>query len=84
MCLTVTETTGEYLTNVMLGELEKNGLDIYNYPGQGCDNVANMATRKPRKMYLVHIKFRSRAITVCGVEKWTSYESKKKERKKFY
>ncbi|GFW05169.1 TTF-type domain-containing protein [Trichonephila clavipes] len=35
--LAVTETTGEYLTNVILGELEKNGLDISNCLGQGYD-----------------------------------------------
>ncbi|GFX09207.1 hypothetical protein TNCV_1067931 [Trichonephila clavipes] len=28
--LAVTEKTGEYLTNEILGELEKNGLDIQN------------------------------------------------------
>ncbi|GFW45447.1 TTF-type domain-containing protein [Trichonephila clavipes] len=38
----VTETTGEYLTNAILGELGKNGLDIQNCRGQGYDNGANM------------------------------------------
>ncbi|GFT63851.1 zinc finger MYM-type protein 1 [Trichonephila clavipes] len=38
----VTETTGEYLTNAILGEQEKNGLDIENCRGQGYDNGANM------------------------------------------
>ncbi|GFX77011.1 zinc finger MYM-type protein 1 [Trichonephila clavipes] len=37
-----TETTGEYLTNAILGELEKNGLDIQNCRSQVYDNGANM------------------------------------------
>ncbi|GFT30153.1 zinc finger MYM-type protein 1 [Trichonephila clavipes] len=40
--LAVTEMTGEYLTNAILGELEKNGLDIQNCRGQVYDNGANM------------------------------------------
>ncbi|GFV98422.1 zinc finger MYM-type protein 1 [Trichonephila clavipes] len=36
------ETTGEYITNSILEELERNGLDIQNCRGQGYDNGANM------------------------------------------
>ncbi|GFT00594.1 hypothetical protein TNCV_141402 [Trichonephila clavipes] len=40
--LAVTETAGEYLTNTILEELEKNGLDNHDCRGQGYDNGANM------------------------------------------
>ncbi|GFT79738.1 hypothetical protein TNCV_732741 [Trichonephila clavipes] len=40
--LAVTETTGEYLTNTVLGEQEKNGLDILNCHEQGYHNEASM------------------------------------------
>ncbi|GFT00593.1 CCHC-type domain-containing protein [Trichonephila clavipes] len=43
--LAVTETAGEYLTNTILEELEKNGLDNHDCRGQGYDNGANMAKR---------------------------------------
>ncbi|GFX99336.1 zinc finger MYM-type protein 1 [Trichonephila clavipes] len=36
------ETTGEYITNSILQELERNGLNIQNCRGQGYDNGANM------------------------------------------
>ncbi|GFT32180.1 zinc finger MYM-type protein 1 [Trichonephila clavipes] len=36
------ETAGEYITNSILQELERNGLDIQNCRGQGYDNGANM------------------------------------------
>ncbi|GFT60653.1 zinc finger MYM-type protein 1 [Trichonephila clavipes] len=36
------ETTGEYITNSILQELDRNGLDIQNCRGQGYDNGANM------------------------------------------
>ncbi|GFU62434.1 zinc finger MYM-type protein 1 [Trichonephila clavipes] len=36
------ETTGEYITDSILQELERNGLDIENCRGQGYDNHANM------------------------------------------
>ncbi|GFT93862.1 zinc finger MYM-type protein 1 [Trichonephila clavipes] len=36
------ETMGEYITNSILQELERNGLDIQNCRGQGYDNGANM------------------------------------------
>ncbi|GFX61042.1 zinc finger MYM-type protein 1 [Trichonephila clavipes] len=36
------ETTGEYIKNSILQELERNGLDIQNCRGQGYDNGANM------------------------------------------
>ncbi|GFV95811.1 DUF4371 domain-containing protein [Trichonephila clavipes] len=39
--LAVTETTGEYLTNAILGELEKNGLDIQKCRGQAYDSGSN-------------------------------------------
>ncbi|GFV07580.1 TTF-type domain-containing protein [Trichonephila clavipes] len=35
------ETTGEYITNSILQELERNGLNIQNCRGQGYDNGAN-------------------------------------------
>ncbi|GFY03873.1 TTF-type domain-containing protein [Trichonephila clavipes] len=38
--LAVAETTGEYLTNAILGEVEKNGLDNQNCRGKGYDNGA--------------------------------------------
>ncbi|GFX64748.1 hypothetical protein TNCV_4682231 [Trichonephila clavipes] len=40
--LAVTETTGEDLTNAILGELEKDCLDIQNCSGQEYDNGTNM------------------------------------------
>ncbi|XP_026482298.1 uncharacterized protein LOC113389482 [Ctenocephalides felis] len=36
------KTTGEYITRSILQELDRNGLDIQNYRGQGYDNGANM------------------------------------------
>ncbi|CAG4962562.1 unnamed protein product [Parnassius apollo] len=36
------EKTGEYLTNSILQELERNGLDIQNCRGQGYNNGANV------------------------------------------
>ncbi|GFS96606.1 zinc finger MYM-type protein 1 [Trichonephila clavipes] len=36
------ETTGKYITNSILQELQRNGLDIQNCRGQGYDNGANM------------------------------------------
>ncbi|GFW50465.1 zinc finger MYM-type protein 1 [Trichonephila clavipes] len=35
------ETTGEYITNSILQELDRNGLDIQNCRGQGYDKGAN-------------------------------------------
>ncbi|GFY36662.1 hypothetical protein TNCV_28661 [Trichonephila clavipes] len=40
--LTVIETTGEYLINAILGELEKEMADIQSYRGQEYDNCADM------------------------------------------
>ncbi|GFS71352.1 retrovirus-related Pol polyprotein from transposon TNT 1-94 [Trichonephila clavipes] len=40
--LEVTETTGEYLTNAIPGELEKKWLIFQNYRGQKYDNGTNM------------------------------------------
>lgn len=34
--------TGEYLANAILVELEKTGLNIQDYHGQGYDNGANI------------------------------------------
>ncbi|GFX54045.1 hypothetical protein TNCV_2336811 [Trichonephila clavipes] len=48
LLLAVTETAGEYLTNAILGELEKNGLDIQNCWGEGYDNGADMSDRSCR------------------------------------
>ncbi|GFU42519.1 hypothetical protein TNCV_4556391 [Trichonephila clavipes] len=44
----VPEMTGEYLTNAILGEFGKNGLDIQNCRGQGYDNGANMVAQKKK------------------------------------
>ncbi|GFT21151.1 DUF4371 domain-containing protein [Trichonephila clavipes] len=43
--LAITETAGEYLTNAILGELEKNGLDIQNCRGQGCKYDTRLENR---------------------------------------
>ncbi|GFS92374.1 TTF-type domain-containing protein [Trichonephila clavipes] len=50
--LAVPETTGKYLTDTILGELEKNGLDIQNCRGQGYDSGANM-----EKEYNINSKY---------------------------
>ncbi|GFT73956.1 hypothetical protein TNCV_4895741 [Trichonephila clavipes] len=42
--LVVTETTGEGLTNAILGQLERNSLDVQNCHGQAYGNGANMLT----------------------------------------
>ncbi|GFX04082.1 zinc finger MYM-type protein 1 [Trichonephila clavipes] len=40
------ETTGEYITNSILQELDRNGLDIQNCRGQGYDNGAIWSVMK--------------------------------------
>lgn len=44
--IVVSESTGENLTNVLLEELEKLGLDFADIRGQGYDNGANMKGEK--------------------------------------
>ncbi|GFV87648.1 zinc finger MYM-type protein 1 [Trichonephila clavipes] len=63
------ETTGEDITNSILQELERNGLDIENCRGQGYDNDANRVginkgvrtkiNRNPRTFF-----------TPCGCHSW--------------
>ncbi|GFU63860.1 zinc finger MYM-type protein 1 [Trichonephila clavipes] len=68
--LVVTETTGEYLTDAIQGEVEKNGLDNQNCRGQGCDNGANMigvyCEVKPRILNRNPMAF----FTPCGCRSW--------------
>ncbi|GFX03396.1 uncharacterized protein TNCV_4634081 [Trichonephila clavipes] len=54
--LAVTEATGEYLTNAILGRHGKNGLDIQNCRGQGYDNGANMVGPKEELLGLLPLK----------------------------
>lgn len=68
--IAVAETTGEYLTNEILNELEKIGLDIQNCRGQGYDNGANMAgINKGVKTRILYIHPRA-FFTPCGCHCW--------------
>lgn len=68
--IAVAETTGEYLTNSILQELEKNGLDIQNCRGQGYDNGANMVgINKGVKTRILNINPRA-FFTPCGCHSW--------------
>lgn len=68
--LAVAETTGEYLTNAILEELEKNGLDIQNCRGQGYDNGANMVgINSGVKTRILNINPRA-FFTPCGCHSW--------------
>ncbi|GFY01908.1 zinc finger MYM-type protein 1 [Trichonephila clavipes] len=51
------ETTGEYITNSILQELERNGLDIQNCRGQGYDNGTNMPKRFFGFINKIHVLF---------------------------
>ncbi|GFX69079.1 zinc finger MYM-type protein 1 [Trichonephila clavipes] len=64
------ETTGEYITNSILQELERNGLDIQNCRGQGYDNGANMVgINKGVKTRILNINPRA-FFTPCGCHSW--------------
>lgn len=68
--LAVTETTGEYMTNAILGELEKNDLDIQDCRGQGYDNGANMVgINSGVKTRILNINPRA-FFTPCGCHSW--------------
>lgn len=68
--LAVSETTGEYLSNAILGELEKYGLDIQNCRGQGYDNGANMVgINSGVKTRILNINPRA-FFTPCGCHSW--------------
>lgn len=68
--LAVTKTTGEYLTNAILGELEKNGLNIQDCRGQGYDNGANMVgVNSGVKNLILNINPRA-FFTPCGCHSW--------------
>ncbi|GFV16842.1 zinc finger MYM-type protein 1 [Trichonephila clavipes] len=65
-----TETTGEYITNSILQELERNGLDIQNYRGQEYDNGANMVgINKGVRTRILNIN-PTAFFTPCGCHHW--------------
>ncbi|GFV73762.1 zinc finger MYM-type protein 1 [Trichonephila clavipes] len=64
------ETTGEYITNSILQELDRNGLDIPNCRGQGYDNGANMVgINKGVRTSILNINPRA-FFTPCGCHSW--------------
>ncbi|GFW91513.1 zinc finger MYM-type protein 1 [Trichonephila clavipes] len=64
------ETTGEYITNSILQELERNGLDTQNYRGQGYDNGANMVgINKGVRTRILNINPKA-FFTPCGCHSW--------------
>ncbi|GFX95947.1 zinc finger MYM-type protein 1 [Trichonephila clavipes] len=64
------ETMGESITNSILQELERNGLDIQNCPGQGYDNGANMVgVNKGVRTRILNINPRA-FFTPCGCHSW--------------
>ncbi|GFV65115.1 zinc finger MYM-type protein 1 [Trichonephila clavipes] len=64
------ETTGEYIINSILQELERNGLDIQNCRGQGYDNGANMVgINKGVRTRILNINPRA-FFTPCGCHSW--------------
>ncbi|GFX90399.1 zinc finger MYM-type protein 1 [Trichonephila clavipes] len=64
------ETTGEYIINSILQELERNGLDIQNCRGQGYDNDANMVgINKGVRTRILNINPRA-FFTPCGYHSW--------------
>ncbi|CAG4956026.1 unnamed protein product [Parnassius apollo] len=68
--IAVTEKTGEYLTNSILQELERNGLDIQNCRGQGYDNGTNMVgIHKGIRTRILNINPRV-FFTPCGCHSW--------------
>ncbi|GFX44952.1 zinc finger MYM-type protein 1 [Trichonephila clavipes] len=68
--LAATETIEEYLTNAILGELEKNGLDIQNCRGQRHDNGVNVvginSGVNTRVLNIIPGAF----FTPCGFHSW--------------
>ncbi|GFT40466.1 zinc finger MYM-type protein 1 [Trichonephila clavipes] len=64
------ETTGEYITNSILQELERNGLDIENCRGQGYDNDVNMVgINTGVRTRILNINPRT-FFTPCGCHSW--------------
>ncbi|GFY02961.1 zinc finger MYM-type protein 1 [Trichonephila clavipes] len=64
------ETTEEYMTNSILQELERNGLDIQNCRGQGYDNGANMVgINKGVRTRILNINPRA-FFTPCRCHSW--------------
>ncbi|GFW66528.1 zinc finger MYM-type protein 1 [Trichonephila clavipes] len=64
------ETTGEYKTNSILQELERNGLDIQNCRGQGYDNGANrVGINKGVRTRILNINPRA-FFTPYGCHSW--------------
>ncbi|GFY26040.1 zinc finger MYM-type protein 1 [Trichonephila clavipes] len=64
------ETTGEYLTNSILQELEKKGLDIQNCRGHVHDNSTNMVgINKGVRTRIININPRT-FFTPCGCHSW--------------
>jgi len=68
--LAVSETAGEFLTNVILNKLETHQLNIQNCRGQGYDNGANMVgINKGVKSRILLINPRA-FFTPCGCHSW--------------
>ena len=68
--IAVTETTGEYLANSILQELERNGLNIQNYRGQGYDNSAILVgINKGVRIRILNINPRA-FFTPCVCYSW--------------
>ncbi|GFX08045.1 zinc finger MYM-type protein 1 [Trichonephila clavipes] len=64
------EATGEYITNSILQELERNGLDIQNCRGQGYGNGANMVgINKGVRTRILNINPRA-FFTPCEYHSW--------------
>ncbi|GFU26318.1 zinc finger MYM-type protein 1 [Trichonephila clavipes] len=64
------ETMGEYITNSILQELERNDLNIQNCRGQGYDNGANMVgINKGVRTRILNINPRA-FFTPCGCLSW--------------
>ncbi|GFX35228.1 zinc finger MYM-type protein 1 [Trichonephila clavipes] len=64
------ETTGEYITDSILQELERNGLDIENCRGQGYDNDANrVGINKGVRTRILNRNPRT-FFTPCGRHSW--------------
>ncbi|GFU83061.1 zinc finger MYM-type protein 1 [Trichonephila clavipes] len=65
-----TKTMGEYITNSILRELERNGLDIQNSRRQGFDNGANMVgINKGVRTRILNVNPRA-FFTPCGCHSW--------------
>ncbi|XP_051168857.1 zinc finger MYM-type protein 1-like [Leptopilina boulardi] len=64
--IAASETTGEFITKLVLNELEKHGLDIQNCRGQGYDNGANMVGINKGILNINPRAF----FTPCGCHSW--------------